>query len=72
MKSKVWMMPVLCAAGLWAALMPAAASAQPAGKSQPYVWKNVKVVAGGFIPGIVFNTKQPGTGLLPQRHRQRL
>ncbi len=60
MKSKVWMMPVLCAAGLWAALMPAAASAQPAGRSQPYVWKNVKVVAGGFIPGIVFNTKQPG------------
>ena len=28
--------------------------------SQPYVWKNVKVVAGGFIPGIIFNTKQPG------------
>jgi len=24
------------------------------------VWKNVKVVAGGFIPGIIFNTKQPG------------
>jgi hypothetical protein len=28
--------------------------------SQPYVWKNVKVAGGGFIPGIVFNTKQPG------------
>jgi photosystem II stability/assembly factor-like uncharacterized protein len=24
------------------------------------MWKNVKVVAGGFIPGIIFNTKQPG------------
>ena len=26
----------------------------------PYVWKNVKVVAGGFVPGIIFNLKQPG------------
>ena len=28
--------------------------------SQPYAWNNVKVVAGGFIPGIVFNATQPG------------
>ncbi|MGO9110301.1 MAG: xyloglucanase [Thermoguttaceae bacterium] len=61
MNRRVWMRPILCAAGLAAALMPAAASGQQADiSSQPYVWKNVKVVAGGFIPGIVFNTKQPG------------
>jgi len=28
--------------------------------SEPYVWKNVKVVAGGFIPGIVFSHIEPG------------
>jgi len=33
---------------------------QPAVNSQPYTWKNVKVVAGGFIPGIIYSTKQPG------------
>jgi len=27
---------------------------------QPYVWRNVKIVAGGFVPGIVFSPKQPG------------
>src|SRR2546423_10245834 len=28
--------------------------------SEPYVWKNVKVVAGGFIPGIVFSRVEKG------------
>jgi len=28
--------------------------------AQPYVWKNVKVVAGGFVPGIIFSLTQPG------------
>ena len=52
---------VILAAGLPAGLMPMAALSQTTNvPSQPYVWKNVKVVAGGFIPGIIFNTKQPG------------
>jgi xyloglucan-specific exo-beta-1,4-glucanase len=28
--------------------------------AQPYTWKNVTVKGGGFIPGLVFNTTQPG------------
>ena len=52
---------VILAAGLSAGLMPVAVLGQVTNvPSQPYVWKNVKVVAGGFIPGIIFNTKQPG------------
>ena len=47
--------------GLWAGLVPVAALGQATNLSaQPYVWQNVKVVAGGFIPGIIFNPKQPG------------
>ncbi|MCL6590429.1 MAG: cellulose binding domain-containing protein [Firmicutes bacterium] len=26
--------------------------------SQPYIWRNVEIVGGGFVPGIIFNTKQ--------------
>ncbi len=52
--------------GVWlavllAGLMPRPAFCQATNvPSQPYVWKNVKVVAGGFVPGIIFNLKQPG------------
>jgi hypothetical protein len=28
--------------------------------SQPYVWRNVEIVGGGFVPGIVFNQSEPG------------
>ena len=28
--------------------------------SRPYAWNNVTAMAGGFIPGIVFNATQPG------------
>jgi hypothetical protein len=49
------------AAGLCIALIPAFAYGQSNSVcSQPYSWKNVRVMAGGFIPGIVFNTTQPG------------
>jgi photosystem II stability/assembly factor-like uncharacterized protein len=27
--------------------------------SQAYEWRNVAIVGGGFVPGIIFNTKQP-------------
>ena len=61
MKIRMSFRSVQLAAGLSAGLMPVAALGQTTNAtSQPYVWKNVKVVAGGFIPGIVFNTKQPG------------
>jgi photosystem II stability/assembly factor-like uncharacterized protein len=52
---------VVLTVGLSAGLTPLAMSSQATNvPSQPYMWKNVKVVAGGFIPGIIFNTKQPG------------
>jgi photosystem II stability/assembly factor-like uncharacterized protein len=61
MKIQMSLRSVMLAAGLSAGLMPVAALSQTTNvPSQPYVWKNVKVVAGGFIPGIIFNTKQPG------------
>ena len=34
--------------------------AQVAPETEPYVWKSVKIVAGGFITGIVFSPKEPG------------
>ncbi len=52
---------VILAAGWSAGLLPMTVLGQTTNvPSQPYVWQNVKVVAGGFIPGIIFNTKQPG------------
>ncbi len=48
----------ILAASLCLTLMPLLTHGQSA--NQAYTWKNVKVVAGGFIPGIVFNTTQPG------------
>ncbi|RUT30544.1 xyloglucanase [Paenibacillus zeisoli] len=35
-----------------------AKESQPAVKSQAYDWGRAKVVGGGFIPGIVYNTKE--------------
>ena len=72
MKSKVWMLPVLCAAGLWAALMPAAASAQPAGKSTALCLEKCEGRGGRVHPRHRLQYQAAGTGLLPQRHRQRL
>ena len=37
----------------------AAAPAQAAG-TEPYAWRNVPVVAGGFVPGIVYNPSEAG------------
>jgi len=35
--------------------------ARPLGApSEPYSWKNVEVVGGGFVPGIIFNTAEEG------------
>lgn len=39
------------------ALLASMAHAAP---SQPYVWRNVQIVGGGFVPGIVYNPSEPG------------
>jgi len=31
-----------------------------AGKAEAYTWQHVKILAGGFIPGIEFSTREPG------------
>jgi xyloglucan-specific exo-beta-1,4-glucanase len=28
--------------------------------AEDYIWRNVAIVGGGYVPGIVFNTKEPG------------
>jgi len=43
-----------------AAALTAGCTATAQTAQQPYVWKNVTVGGGGFIPGIIFNQKQPG------------
>jgi xyloglucan-specific exo-beta-1,4-glucanase len=47
---------VLCALFLFAILAPL--SAEEAVKSEAYTWKNVRIVGGGFVPGIVFNSAE--------------
>ena len=51
--------PLLFTLG-WAAVLAAGSATGVRAAAQPYIWKNVTVMAGGFIPGIIFNLKQPG------------
>jgi hypothetical protein len=44
----------------WAAVLVTGSVTGVRAAAQPYIWKNVTVMAGGFIPGIIFNLKQPG------------
>lgn len=45
----------------FSSLAPHRAWAQaPAIKQQPYTWKNIEIVGGGFVPGIVFHPTAPG------------
>ena len=47
------------AAAVAAPLVPAAAAA--AGRrDRGYTWRNVEIVGGGFVPGIIFNQSEPG------------
>ncbi len=38
----------------------AAAPAAQAAAAPSYIWRNVEIVGGGFVPGIVFNQAEPG------------
>jgi hypothetical protein len=44
---------------LIAMIIPALGADKPSAPgAAPYIWRNVAVVGGGFVPGIVFNAKQ--------------
>jgi len=49
-------------AGLVLLLVPSAIAQNQSGKlrSQPYTWKNVQIVGGGFVDGIIFHPKEKG------------
>jgi photosystem II stability/assembly factor-like uncharacterized protein len=44
-------------AGLGTSLLSGRSSAQT---TQSYDWRNVQIVGGGFVPGIIFNQTEPG------------
>ncbi|GAB7191149.1 xyloglucanase [Kineococcus sp. NUM-3379] len=52
----------LLAGGALAAAVPvlAAPTTSAAGAGARYTWRNVAIVAGGFVPGIVFSHARPG------------
>jgi photosystem II stability/assembly factor-like uncharacterized protein len=46
---------------LLACAFPAVARSQHSAlPATPYSWQNVRIIAGGFIPGIVFHPREPG------------
>jgi len=47
---------VIALLGIAAAVLPLSAYAG----GPPYAWRNVEIVGGGYVPGIVFNTSEPG------------
>jgi hypothetical protein len=51
--SKKRLVTLLSGLGLAATLLPVTASAQT------YTWRNVEIVGGGYVPGIVFNPTEP-------------
>jgi xyloglucan-specific exo-beta-1,4-glucanase len=51
---------LLCAAVSLAAAAALLTNAARAAPSQPYIWRNVQIVGGGFVPGIVYNASEPG------------
>jgi xyloglucan-specific exo-beta-1,4-glucanase len=50
----------LAAVILLAGLTTPAAASGAGGQTVPYTWKNVQIVGGGFVDGIVFNPAQRG------------
>jgi xyloglucan-specific exo-beta-1,4-glucanase len=50
---------VLFAAAAAFLAYPNAARLVAQSTSQPYLWRNVEIVGGGFVPGIVYNRSEP-------------
>ena len=45
---------------LAAAAVPCVPADSDRGRESDYAWRNVEIVGGGYVPGIVFNTTEPG------------
>ena len=67
MKPITMLCGAVCAAALLSGCHPAAILAQAApkpsaatGASRPYVWRNVAVIAGGFVDGLIFSPAREG------------
>ena len=39
---------------------PTRAAGSEVAVAEPYLWRNVEIVGGGFVPGIVYNDSEPG------------
>jgi hypothetical protein len=55
---RVWLAVLLAVAGL--SLAAPSAQAQAAPRSEPYTWKSVQMVGGGFVDGIIFHPTVKG------------
>ena len=51
---------VLVLLGVWWASTRSVQAWTLTAPAEPYSWRNVEVVGGGFVPGIIFNTTEPG------------
>src|SRR4030095_9691972 len=53
----ILLLALVLVAGLGTSLLSGRSSAQT---TQPYTWRNVQIVGGGFVPGMIFNHAHPG------------
>src|SRR5579872_4941368 len=58
--NSIWTTSFMLFVSTFLSLTPARASDQSPPPSEPYVWKSVQIVGGGFVDGIVFHPTERG------------